>query len=65
MCIYYKFNKIEVLVERLTYLFRVCFTGYFQIVVSPETFWLKDFNLILRFACCFNLKKQNMATNGG
>ena len=56
MCIYYKFNKIEVLVERLTYLFRFCFTGYFQIVVSPETFWLKDFNLILRSACCFNLK---------
>ena len=42
---------------RLTYLFRLCFTGYFQIVVSPETFWLKDFNLILRFACCFNFKK--------
>ena len=49
MCIYYKFNKIEVLVERLTYLFRFCFTGYFQIVVSPETFWLKDFNLVF---CC-------------
>ena len=48
---------IEVLVERLTYLFRLCFTGYFQIFVSPETFWLKDFNLVLRFSCCFNFKK--------
>ena len=42
----------------LTYLFRLCFRGYFQIFVSPETFWLKDFNLVLRFSCCFNQKKQ-------
>ena len=35
---------------RLTYLFRLCFTGYFQIFVSPETFWIKlDFNLLCVF----------------
>ena len=45
--------------ESLTYL---CFTGYFQIFVSPETFWLKDFNLVLRSACCFNKKKQTRPT---
>ena len=45
MCLIHK--KIEVHVERLTYLFRLCFTGYFQIFVSPETFWIKlGFNLL-------------------
>ena len=53
--IYIYKKKIEVLVERLTYLFRLCFSGYFQIFVSPETFWIKlDF---FAFHALFMLKK--------
>ena len=44
-------QKIEVLVERLTYLFRLCFTGYFQICIFL-TFWFKlNFNLLVRLLC--------------
>ena len=40
------------------YLLRLCFTGYFQIFVSPKTFWLKDFNLHLRFYMRLLLSKK-------
>ena len=55
--------KIEVQVERLTYLFRLCFTGYFQIFVSPVTFWLKlDFNLLWRLFALLRSKKPTHPT---
>ena len=48
----------------LTYLFRLCFTGYFQIFVSPETFWIKlDFNLFaFWFDCVLYIQEKNTKT---